>query len=168
MCNDCESKAEYDRYGNELDEFLDCTLTRQDLSIECINSIKALKKNLKSKEYKLAGYNRHFVKNCMDAMTTSAVEGNNRVVKHGCFSINARMNIDSATRRLLRGINMRLQKRIKMARREVCDFQILLYFVTICIDVSYLIQYDMLDSQKQLCVISPNKESYHHKSTGYH
>ena len=119
MCNDCENKAEYDVYGIELDEFLDCDLTRNDLTIECINSIKALKKNLKSKEYKLAGYNRHLVKNCMDAMTTSAVEGNNRVVKHGCFSINARMNIDSSTRRLLRGINMRLQKRRNMAHREV-------------------------------------------------
>jgi len=59
------------------------------LGEDCINVVISLQENLRSKEAKLAGYMRTDIKNCMDACTTSPVEGNNRVIKHGPLFINS-------------------------------------------------------------------------------
>ena len=77
QCNETETKEEYDRSHDELDKFVEMNETKAVLSIDCINAIKSLQKKLRSKEYKLAFYRRFSIKNCLDAMTTSSVEGNN-------------------------------------------------------------------------------------------
>ena len=55
----------------------------------------------------------------MDACTTSPVEANNNAVKHGPSKINARMNLDKSTQRLIKGINDRFARRRNMAKREL-------------------------------------------------
>ena len=59
------------------------------------------------------------IKDCLDAMTTSPVEGNNRVVKHGTSKISSTMNLDKAAKKLLTGINTRLRLRRNKAKREL-------------------------------------------------
>ena len=89
------------------------------LGEDCINAVISLQENLRSKESKLAGYMRTDIKSCMDACTTSPVDGNNRVIKHGPSFINSRMNLDKTMARLMKGVNNRLQRRRNRARREL-------------------------------------------------
>jgi hypothetical protein len=119
QCNDCETKEEYDRSHKDLSKFLNRKATRSALSRDCILAIRSLQAKLKSKEFKLAGYLRMDIKDCLDAMTTSPVEGNNRVVKHGTSKISSTMNLDKAAKKLLIGINTRLRLRRNKAKREL-------------------------------------------------
>ena len=89
------------------------------LSNDCKNAIIALQESLKTKEYKLAGYVRHAIKDCMDACTTSPVESNNNTVKHGPSFVNARMNLDNSICKLTNGVNLRLNRRRHAAEREM-------------------------------------------------
>jgi hypothetical protein len=117
--NDCETKEEYDRSHKELIKFLSLNETMKVLGDKCVNAITNLQDNLRSKEYKLAGYMRLNITNCMDACTTSPVESNNNTLKHGPAAINAKMNLDNTMRRLLGGINNRFERRKKKAKREL-------------------------------------------------
>ena len=119
MSTDCETKEEYDRSHADLKVFLSLKETRDALSDACINAMIKLQDNLRSKEYKLAGYLRLHIPNTMDAVTTSPVESNNNSVKHGPSQINATMNLDTATKKLLNGINTRFERRRQKADREV-------------------------------------------------
>ena len=89
------------------------------MSNECINAIVALKTTLRNKESKFAGYQRRNIRNSLDAMTTSPVEGNNRVIKHGPFKVTSNMNLDKSTRRIVQGINSRIRLRNEAAAKEV-------------------------------------------------
>ena len=102
---DCGTKEEYDRSHKELTKFLNLDESMSVLGDDCVNSITKLQDNLQSKEYKLAGYMRLNITNCMDACTTSPVESNNNTIKHGPSPINAKMNLDTTMTRLLGGIN---------------------------------------------------------------
>ena len=116
---DCESPSEYNRSHQELSKFLQLEETRSVLSDNCINAVVKLQDNLRSKEYKLAGYHRIYIPNCMDACTTSPVESNNNAVKHGPSRVNARRNLDETVNRLIKGINTRFSQRNNKAKREV-------------------------------------------------
>jgi len=116
---DCTTKEEYDRSHEELSQFLYLPEVVGVLGEDCINAVISLQENLRSKESKLAGYMRNDIKSCMDACTTSPVEGNNRVIKHGPSFINSRMNLDKTMARLMKGVNNRLQRRRNRARREL-------------------------------------------------
>ena len=52
-----------------------------------------LQGQLAADEAKYAGYFRQTVKNCHGAMTTSPVEGHNRVLKHGPLKIHQFLGI---------------------------------------------------------------------------
>ena len=119
QCNHCETKEEYDRYQHELTLFLQMPDTQAALSIYCINSFVKLQKSLKILKNKLAGYIRHFIKNCMDASTTSPVESNNNTVKHGPSNVLSNMNLDTATSGLLRGIINLLSRQRNEALRTL-------------------------------------------------
>ena len=81
MSTNCETKIEYDFLFAELQAFLDRKQTSVDLGNDCINAMRSLLLNLRTKENKLAGYHRTFIKNSKDAKTTSPVEGHNRQIK---------------------------------------------------------------------------------------
>ena len=83
MSKDCRNKPEYDRYHAELTIFLDRSETKSMLTIDCINAIKRMKRELLARENKLAGYVRDGMKSHMLAMTTSPVEGQNVHLRHG-------------------------------------------------------------------------------------
>ena len=119
QCTDCETKQEYDRSHTELTKFLQREHVQGALSQECIAAVTSLQDNLKTKEYKLAGYIRMDRMNCMDACTTSPVEGNNNAIKHGPSRLNSNLNIDNMTKKLVDGIQDRLRKRINGAIREM-------------------------------------------------
>lgn len=118
-CVGVETKEEYDRSHVELSKFLALDETVDAIGKDCIAAVSNLQDSLRTKESELAGYHRHTVKNCMDASTTSPAEANNSAIKRGSFGINAKMNLDKSTKRLLRGVNGRLQRRRNKARREV-------------------------------------------------
>lgn len=114
-----ETKEEYDRSHLELSKFLALEETVDAIGEECVAAVSNLQDTLRTKESETAGYLRHAVKNCMDACTTSPAEANNSAIKRGSFGINAKMNLDKSTGRLLKGINGRLTRRRNKARKEV-------------------------------------------------
>ena len=116
---ECETKAEYDASYHLLITFLDKPKTLDDLGVKCINAIKSLQENLRSKEYKLANHFRMDIRNCMDACTTSPVESANNSLKHGPRKVNSNMNIDRATKQMLNGIDSRLERRRNSANRAM-------------------------------------------------
>ena len=92
---DCETKEEYDRSHRELTKFLNLDKTICVLGDDCMKSITKVQDNLRPKEYKLAGYMRLSITNCIDACTTSLVKSNNNTIKHGPSVINAKMDLDT-------------------------------------------------------------------------
>ena len=56
MSTNCETKIEYDFLFAELQAFLDRKQTSVDLGNDCINAMRSLLLNLRTKENKLAGY----------------------------------------------------------------------------------------------------------------
>ena len=85
--------------------------TQQVLSTNCLNALKKLKDNLASKEDKFAGYVQLTSKNCMDAMTTSPVESQNRVLKHGPDAIHPNTNLNRAVSKIVNSSITRLRLR---------------------------------------------------------
>ena len=83
MSKDCHSPAEYNRYHTSLSCFLEEHETVKALGKEAVAAIFSLKRTLRDKEPKLAGYVRHDVKNHMGAMTTSPTEGQNFHIRYG-------------------------------------------------------------------------------------
>ena len=80
QCKNTENKLEYNTSQNLLTNFLLKDDNQKALTSNCLNAVHKLKENLASKEDKFAGYVRHTIKNCMDAMTTSPVESHNCVL----------------------------------------------------------------------------------------
>ena len=118
QCNDCKMKSEYDGSHCLLTHFLSISETKRVLVKKCINTIIKLKINLESKEEKYAGYVRMSVKNCMDAMTTSPLEGQNTVIKHGRDYVNGNFHLDKSMSKIVRVIVKRLRRRLRGAKKE--------------------------------------------------
>ena len=119
MSTNCESKVEYDFIYNELLVFLKRNETLSVLGQDCINGVRSLLLNRKTKERKLAGYMRNLIKNSKDAKTTSPVEGHNRQVKKGPSSVNNNMHLDKMLERFISGITNRYRRRHTAANREL-------------------------------------------------
>ena len=93
MCNSCQTKEEYDRYHAELTIFLNLATTETVLSQSCINASKDMKRDIRAREHKLAGYVRHGLKSHMLAMTTSPVEGQNKYFRHGEYKVGVNIKL---------------------------------------------------------------------------
>ncbi len=122
QCSEVETKEEYDQSYNDLKIFLTNRRTCRDLSQSCRQAVLELQENLRSKEAKLGNHFRLFLRNCMDAMTTSPVESCNHSVKHGSFSVHSNMNLDMTCAKILDGANTRIQRRRNAAEREMAKF----------------------------------------------
>ena len=118
QCNNTENKLEYNASQNLLKNFLLRTDTQKTLTTDCLNAIRKLKENLASKEDKFAGYIRHTIKNCMDAMTTSPVEAHNRVLKHGPDSIHPNYHLNTTVSKIMNSSITRLRLRKDRAMIE--------------------------------------------------
>ena len=101
MCNSCRTKDEYNRYHAELTIFLNLGTTQSVLSRDCINAIKDMKRDIRAREHKLAGYARHSLKSHMLAMTTSPVEGQNKHFRHGEYKVGVDYQNDRALLRIV-------------------------------------------------------------------
>ena len=119
QCLGVETKSEFDRSCELLDDFLDKHLTVHDLGSKCIATIRKLQASIRVKEHKLANYIRMDIKSCNEAATTSPVESANSRIKHGPNKIHANMNLDRSSQIILDGITTRLDKRRKPAHREM-------------------------------------------------
>ena len=87
--------------------------TRKVLSKDCIEAVMDLQHALNSKQHKFAGYRRLYIKNYIDACTTSPVEGHNHVIKHGPDKVNRNLNLDVSLVRIMTSLQRRLEKRMK-------------------------------------------------------
>jgi len=87
--------------------------------MECIKSITELQMNLKSKESKLAAYQCFDLKCSMEACTTSSAESMNHSIKHTASKVNSRVNLDNSLCKIVNGVTNRLQRRQKLAHREM-------------------------------------------------
>ena len=89
------------------------------LGRDAVAAVFALKRTLRDKEPKLAGYVRHGVKNHMGAMTTSPTEGQNVHIRHGQDKIGVKYQAHKAMRRLLNRIQRNLSLRQQRAHAEL-------------------------------------------------
>ena len=87
------------------------------LTIDCINAIKRMKRELRARENKLAGYVRHGMKSHMLAMTTSPVEGQNVHLRHGDDKLGVKYHTNDAIRRMV----IRVQRNFRARRARAFD-----------------------------------------------
>ncbi len=104
--SEVETKEKYDQLYCDLKAFLTNRRTCRDLSEVCCQAVVELQENLCSKEAKLGNHFCLFLRNCMDAMTTSPVESCNHSVKHGSFAVHSNMKLDMTCAKILDGANM--------------------------------------------------------------
>ena len=119
LCNDVTTKAEYDKSNDLLKIFLYEDETIKVIGTKCRNAVLNLQEELRSDEAKYAGYVRHSVKNAMGVMTTSAVEGHNRVLKHGPMKVNAQHHLHNVMTRIMKTIRWQLSKSRNHATRQL-------------------------------------------------
>ena len=117
LCNDCETQLKFLRSRELLIKFLSLPKTKKDIGQKAINATVGLLNSIYGKESKFAGYVRLAVKNCMNAMTTSPVEGHNSVIKK-CIGLSRQLSLDAALSRLINYSMERLQERRRQATRE--------------------------------------------------
>ena len=98
-----ESNMEYDTAVSRFYTFFKDKRTKAILSEEYILAAKTMQTNLCTKESKLANYLRMNIKNCMDAHTSSPAECNFKVIKKGKKGVNAKMSLNTSTRRIVTG-----------------------------------------------------------------
>lgn len=84
-----------------------------------VATVRDLQQTLLTKDHKLANYLRMDLKNCNEAATTSPVESANKSLKFGPYAVHSNMNMDRATRRMIKGINKRLDRRRAVAHRKM-------------------------------------------------
>ena len=106
------------RSHNELSMFLGSPETKKVLSTECVLAVIQLQNSLRSRESKLAAYQRMTRKNTMDACTTSPAESNNYSIKH-IFECTSRVNIDKAVTKVCTGTDDRIKRRKNKAMRSL-------------------------------------------------
>ena len=118
QCTQIETAVEYRRSHNELTRFLGYKKTKDVLSTECIKAVVTLQNSLRTRESKLAGYQRNDRKCCMEACTTSPAECWNWVTKH-VFKCNSRTKITNSFRKMCTGTDERIKRRQNKAKREL-------------------------------------------------
>ena len=118
QCTDVETQAEYNRSHNELTKFLGEEETLSVLSSECMKAIIELQGKLRTREHKLAAYQRMNRKNTMDACTTSPAEANNFCIKH-IFKCNFRKKIENSMKQVCQGTDRRLIKQLDAAKQTL-------------------------------------------------
>ena len=104
LSNDVVTKAEYDKSNELLEKFLYEADTVQVIGTKCRNAVLNLQEELQSGEAKYAGYIQNNVKNTMGAMTTSPVEGHNRVLKNVPLKVNAQHYLHNVMTRIIKTI----------------------------------------------------------------
>ena len=117
MSTSCRNRSEYNRYHATLTMFLSLPTTRAALSKKCIDAVKSMKRDLRAREHKLAGYVRHGLKSHMLAMTTSPVEGQNKHLRHG----EDRVGVKYQTNRSLLRIITRAQRNFRARKARAYD-----------------------------------------------
>ena len=115
---ECENVEEYDHSRKELNHFLPWKKDNGGLSPECIHAILDLQSKMLTREEKLAGYNRMDRKNCMDAATTSPVEGTNRWIKK-YLNITSKRCVDRSLPKIIMSTNECLIRRHNLANRQL-------------------------------------------------
>ena len=119
MSTDYHSPAEYNRYHASLSCFLEEHETVKALGKEAVAAIFSLKRTLRDKEPKLAGYVRHGLKNHMGAMTTSPTECQNFHIRYGDDAIGQKYHLHTALRRVIVRIQRNFRKRKAQAHLEL-------------------------------------------------
>jgi len=119
LCSSVETKQEWDKSNALLTEFLYETPTTRVIGTACRNAVINLQSELSSDEDKYAGYFRRTIKNSMGAMTTSPVEGHNRVLKHGPLKINAQYHLHTVMNRVIQTIRRQLTQQQNHAVRQL-------------------------------------------------
>ena len=117
--NDCRTRDEYHRYHTELRVFLNKTATKRAIGSKGVNAIKKMKRELRSKEHKLAGYIRHGIKSNMLAMTTSPAECHNHHIRHGIDNASCRHPCHESIRRTVTRIQRAFRERRGRAHDEL-------------------------------------------------
>ncbi len=118
LVSDVESKAEFSRSQNDLHQFLNLKRTVEDLGQDCVDAAIDLIKAIRNKEHHLANYVRMYVTNCMDAHTTSPVEGQNRKMKQKS-KVNSNMNLHNSIKNAEKGATDSIKKRDNAAMRDM-------------------------------------------------
>lgn len=118
LVSDVESRAEFTRSQNDLYEFLNNKKTVEDLGQQCVDAAVELLRAMRNKEHHLANYVRLYVTNCMDAHTTSPVEGQNRKMKN-TSKVNSNMNLDNSLANAQKGATNSIKKRDNEAMRDM-------------------------------------------------
>ena len=80
--------------------------------------IKGMKRDIRAREHKLAGYVSHGLKNHMLAMTTLSVEGQNKHIRHGEYKVGVKYQTDRALVRTVARIQHIYRKR---KERPLCE-----------------------------------------------
>ena len=91
-----------------------------------------MKKELRAREDKLAGYVRHGMKSHMLAMTTSPVEGQNMHIRHGNFKVGVNFQTDRSVIRVITRIQRNFRDHRAREFDELsrnCVFSKALYYV---------------------------------------
>ena len=114
-----QTKHEYDKCNDLLTQFLYEADTVKVIGTACRNAVIVLQGQLAADEAKYAGYFRQTVKNCHGAMTTSPVEGHNRVLKHGPLKINANYHLHTVMHRIIQTIRRQLTQGQNRAVRQL-------------------------------------------------
>jgi hypothetical protein len=99
MCNENETKYEFDTSHSLLIDFLQDSRTVKDLDGKCIAALTTFLETVVDKEKYLANYQRMFITNCADAMTTSPVESQNNVI-HNKLHVRTNLNADKGIKRI--------------------------------------------------------------------
>ena len=102
-----ETKKEYDKSSDLLNEFLNRPRTINDLKPECIKAIRLFQDHICTRETKLGNHMRMDIRNCNEACTPSPVESMNSTFKGGTSKVNSNMNLDKSTQHITSGINTR-------------------------------------------------------------
>ena len=107
------TKGEYDRSHSVLTEVLQMDITVAAVGRECVEAMKILQENLRSKERLLANYKRLPIFMHWSGKTTSPTESMNNNLKHGEKSVNSTMNSSNAISLMSQSTDERLLRHRK-------------------------------------------------------
>lgn len=118
LCNEYETKFEFDMSLKLLSDFLSDGRTTSRLSKECIGAVKSFCDNIVDKETQLANYVRRYITNCMDVSTTSPVESMNKVI-HQDLDVKSNVHADKGIKRIAEGTTDRIKRKINESLRSL-------------------------------------------------
>ena len=82
-------------------------------------AVRKFQLNLCTRESQLGNHVRHGIRNCNKATTTLPAEAMNASIKGGPSKIHSNMSLDKSTKRMIGGINDRLNRRHSKALQEM-------------------------------------------------